>query len=186
MNQTRIVFAGFMVKACLGQTGTQLHDDWYIDFHVSDNNTEGVFGLQMRQPSWLEFNIGSTGRTEGDDILLVHVDSGNEVVTDMHVNSSGDLEADTISGFNYDAPVPVNDIWDIDITALLDRGDAEDFVIPEEDEWSLGWSLCTTSADYQNVAADYTGVIKFNEAGAAHLAGLTASGLAALALMLSH
>ena len=75
------------------------------------------------------------------------------------------------------------DAFVVTITRNLDTGDdAEDFVIPAKGEWTLGWGLnkSTNSAAF---AAEHTGSLKFGEAGATYLAGLTASGLAALALI---
>ena len=76
----------------------------------------------------------------------------------------------------------------VTITRDLDTGDAADFVIPAEDEWTLGWALNTSSETMSSDSTiEQSGSIqiKIEAAGATYLAGLTASGLAALALIVS-
>ena len=74
------------------------------------------------------------------------------------------------------------------ITRDLDTGDtSHHYVIPASEDWTLGWAL-DSEGSYSFTTPNHEGsmTITYSPGGASYLAGLTVSGLAVLALMLSH
>lgn len=116
----------------------------------------------------------------GTDILIARNNLGT--VVDVTFTGSGNYPSDATN----DATSTYDNAGGFVITRPLDTGDETDFVIPKGTEWTLGWAVCKTSTDYENTPPDNMGSWTVFFEGASYLAGLTATSLAAMALMLSH
>ena len=182
-----------MAKTSLAADGTQLHDEWYLDYQLSDDETKAEFILQLKRNSWVQFYLGGTAETDVDTIES-YVDDYGASVYDGYLDDSLNMRLDSdwaqASKTDWSWIGTGIELGVVTISRDLDSSaDSTDFVIPADDsEWTLGWALCTTDWD-SSTAADYTGVLTMTLPagdGASYLAGLTVSGLAVLALMLSH
>ena len=68
----------------------------------------------------------------------------------------------------------------------VDTGDAQDYVVPTDVPWTLGWSVCPYSGSWSNNCDNKeTGslTVEFELEGASYLAGLTLTSAAVLALL---
>ena len=102
----------------------------------------------MEADTWVGIGLGSTGMATGTD--MIQVDGANQVVYDKV--SSGYQFPSTDDTDNLTSTFTENgNLLTVVITRDLDTEDSDDYVIPSNTSWYMGWAIKTTSATLNQI-----------------------------------
>ena len=110
----------------------------------SADNSKAVFNIQMVRDTWLGLALGSPNMTPGTDLWQI---SGTTLQA-LDKISSGYMSpsSDGVSDLDAQFVDIGNNLLEVTIVRSLDTSDSQDYVLPAEQEFNLGWAIKTTSA----------------------------------------
>ena len=152
------ILAGVLAETCRSAAQrTTLDGDYYVEYGLNDAQDGIVFVYQWEQntASWMRLMLGSDTITDGTDVIEFNAGGPD----DMTGTVDGDATADATDDITWGAPEEVGSgLMTFTVERPLDTSDADDYVIPADSVWTLGWQLCTTSGDLAT-APNLTGSI---------------------------
>ena len=138
--------AAFSAKSTVrADNGTNVYGNVWIKAELDDSDSTQVkLTLRMESGTWLGLVLGSSGMASGSD--MIQIDGTNEVAYDKvsagYQYPSTDTTDDlTVAPFNNLG----GGILEVTITRDLDTGDSQDYVIPADADFTMGWAINSVS-----------------------------------------
>lgn len=144
-NQFAVACVLFVQYAVAG-SGKNVYGDYWVDVQLNPKDENyAMFKIQLSKQSWFGLSLGAKNMRKGTDMIAI--DGANQKVYDQvsvgEVEPKNDAQDDIEFKFrDVDA-----DNVEVQILRKLDTEDVEDFLIPVDQRFTIGWVVNTASAD---------------------------------------
>ena len=106
--------------------------------------------VDMPENSWLGFVLGASGMASGSDMIVIENGSGYTTVTDLTSEGYREPTPDVTNNIYDKAETDVDSNSDGGVTYTfkrrLDTYDSDDYVLPLDNSFRLGWAFHPSSA----------------------------------------
>ena len=119
---------------------TVMASNYSIDIYLDpEDDTNAILKLQLENDSWVGLALGQAGMAPGTD--MIQIDGANRVAYDKVSAGYQYPSSDTID--NLEATfTEINESWiEVLIKRPLDTEDSQDYVLPTNTEFKIGWAI---------------------------------------------
>ena len=114
--------------------------NYSVDINIDpEDDSNAIFILQLEKDSWVGLALGAAGMAPGTDII--QIDGANREVYDKVSAGYQYPTTDYINNLTATF-TEVNESWlEVEIKRPLDTEDLQDFVIPTNESFEVGWAI---------------------------------------------